>query len=140
MVNLDVVRSANAALVKSQPLVAVFIGGTSGIGEFTVKALARTHGETGQGLRLYIIGRNASAAEATFSECRAVCPRGQFIFVQADNLALLNDVDEVSSKFMDIEKREGPKDGKPRIDLLVMSTGSAIFAPRNGISRRGNWY
>ena len=46
MVKLDLVKSSNAELV-TQPLVAVFVGGTSGIGSYTVKTLARTHGKTG---------------------------------------------------------------------------------------------
>ena len=136
MVQLDVVRSCNSTLVTTQPIVAVFVGGTSGIGQFTAQALAATHSKQGKGLRLYIVGRNASAAEKTVTECKTVCPEGDFRFVQAKDLALMNDVDSVCDEIIRVE--EGIKargEGVARIDFLVLSQHyfPLIFEPRAGI-------
>ncbi len=69
MVQIDVVRSCISTLVKSQPLVTVFVGGTSGIGQYAIRALAATHSNQGKGLRVYIVGRNAEATEKTVADC-----------------------------------------------------------------------
>ena len=132
MVHLDVVRAANSALVKSQPLVAVFVGGTSGIGEQTIYALAATHAEKGKGLRLYIVGRNAAAAQKIISECTRLCPGGSFRFVQAKDLALLEDVDRICAEIIRIEEDENANGGTARVDLLVMSQALVNFQPRTG--------
>ena len=63
MVSFTHVLTTNAQLYQSQPLVAVFVGATSGIGQYSLKALARSHASSGKGLRAYIVGRNAAAAE-----------------------------------------------------------------------------
>ncbi|MCJ1309963.1 hypothetical protein MMC25_003624 [Agyrium rufum] len=132
MVKLDVVRSANAALVRSQPLVAVFIGGTSGIGEYTVQTLAATHGESGQGLRVYIVGRKAAAAEKTIAECLGVCPKGQFKFVQAGDLALLKEVDRVCTEVRRLEEEEESSQGigVARVDILVITAAYLTWEAR----------
>lgn len=132
MVRLDVVRAYNSALVKAQPLVAVFVGGTSGIGEQTIRALAATHSKQGKGLRLYVVGRNADAAQKTISECTRVCPRGYFRFVQAKDLALLEDVDKVCAEIIRIEEDENAKGGTAKVDLLVMTQALLNFQPRRG--------
>ncbi|KAI9790326.1 MAG: hypothetical protein M1835_001049 [Candelina submexicana] len=133
MVQLDIVRSCNADLVKTQPLVAVFVGGTSGIGEFAIRSLAAVHGKQGKGLRLYIVGRNSSAAEKTISECKGVCPQGDFRFVKAKDLALLNDVDRVCDEIIRIEKDIEANGGFARVDLLVTSQHyfPLTFEPRS---------
>ncbi|MCJ1284588.1 hypothetical protein MMC26_003921 [Xylographa opegraphella] len=135
MVQIDRVRSCNSTLVKTQPLVAVFVGGTSGIGENTIRALAAAHSDQGKGLRLYIVGRNAEAAKKIIAECVHVCPRGQFRFVQAGDLALLKDVDHVCSDITRMEEEENAKGGHGRVDLLVMSHHyfPLLFQPRTGI-------
>jgi NAD(P)-dependent dehydrogenase (short-subunit alcohol dehydrogenase family) len=96
MVSLDIVKSANAALIKSQPLVAVITGGTSGIGEHTIRTLAATHGREGKGLRVYVVRRKESVAKSIISYCLNMCPAGDFCFVQAGDFSLLKDVDRVS--------------------------------------------
>ena len=134
MVQIDVVRSCNSSLVKTQPLVAVFVGGTGGIGEFTIRALAATHADQGKGLRLYIVGRNADAAKKISSDCAQICPGGQFRFVQAQDLALLTDVDRVCAEIIQSEENEGANSGNARVDLLVMSQAFTLFQPRKGTS------
>lgn len=134
MVALDVVRSCNATLVKTHPLVAVFVGGTAGIGEYSVRALAATHGKDGKGLRLYIVGRNASAAEKIINGCTQDCPAGQFQFIKADNLSLLKDVDRCCDEIIKAERNAKSDGGPPRVDLLVCSQGVISFAPRKGLT------
>lgn len=134
MVSLNLVKSENTALVQKQPLVAVFIGGTSGVGRNTIISLTTTHGSNGKGLRAYIIGRNAKSAEEIITQCQTLCPSGQFIFIQASNLALLAEVDVVCAELLKREEKEASvSGGTARIDILVMT--QAIFKPwdaRNG--------
>ncbi|KAG8628108.1 hypothetical protein KVT40_003981 [Elsinoe batatas] len=133
MVSYDKVREANAALVASQPLVAVFFGGASGIGAYVFAQLAATHGTTGRGLRAYIVGRNAQAAAANIAEARRVCPEGSFHFVQAKDLALLKGVDEACAEVERLERDNAGCDnvvGGPRIDLLYMSQALFGWLPR----------
>ena len=134
MVQIDAVRSSNSLLVKSHPLVAVFVGGTSGIGEYTVKALA-THAKQGQGLRLYIVGRNADAAEKTISDCTRLFPEGDFRSVKAGDLALLRDVDLVCAEIMRMEE-ESFTGGPARVDLLVLTQAYFSFDARKGMEHR----
>lgn len=119
MVRLNDVKAANSALARKQPLVAVFVGGTAGIGEYTVRALTQ-HAANGPGLRLYLVGRKLSAAEALITECRAKFPAGEYHFVKAHDLALLKDVDRVSAEIVRLERE---RTDNPRIDVLVMSQG-----------------
>ena len=135
MVQMDVVRASNSSLVKSHPLVAVFVGGTSGIGEYTIKALAATHAKQGQGLRLYIVGRNADAAEKTISDCTRVCPEGDFRFVKAGDLALLKDVDSVCAEIVRMEEGSA-KGGAARVDLLLLTQAYFSFDSRIGMGHR----
>jgi len=134
MVNLKLVDSSNETLVAKQPLVAVFVGGTSAIGAHTIRTLAATHGETGKGLRAYIVGRNAKAAEDIISECQKSCPFGRFQFIRANDLALMKDVDAVCTTLIETEEKEAAAAGTtPRIDILVQSQATfKPFDPRNG--------
>ncbi|CAJ2511943.1 Uu.00g075680.m01.CDS01 [Anthostomella pinea] len=71
-------------------LVAVFVGGTSGVGEYTVKAFAKYAPSP----RVYIIGRSQEAADPIIQECQQLNSGGQFEFIQAD-VSLLNTIDDV---------------------------------------------
>lgn len=129
---LEAVRTANAAFLSRRSLVAVFTGGTSGIGEFTIRALAR-HAAKGRGARIYIVGRNQMAAD-TIAADYALHKNVQFRFVRADDLSLLKDVDRCCEKIIKLETQES-KEGPPHIDLLVMSHADLYF----GGKRRGGW-
>jgi hypothetical protein len=131
MVALSIVQSSNASLVATQPLVGVFVGGTSGIGMHTIRALAATCGKEGKlPLRAYIIGRNAKAAEEIISYCQT----GQFHFIRPNDLALMKEIDLVCADLILNEEKEAKAaGGTPRIDMLVLT--QAIFKPwdpRNG--------
>jgi NAD(P)-dependent dehydrogenase (short-subunit alcohol dehydrogenase family) len=131
MVQLKVVHAQNEALCTKQPLTAVFVGGTSGIGEYAVRALASAHGTSGQGLRLYIVGRNEATARNIISDCQKSCPAGQFNFVHANDLTSIKDVDRVCSELVKVEETNvGGNTAK--IDLLVMTQGTLYFDGRRG--------
>lgn len=135
MVNLDVVRACGNALVKKQSVTAVFVGGTSGIGEYSLRALASTHGTSGHGLRVYLVGRNEASAKKIIADCRKVCPSGEFHFVRASDLASLREVDRVCKEIVSAE--EASASGKPAcVDLLVLT--QAYFAFGGKLERQGN--
>ena len=132
MVQLEEVRRCNSALVENHPLVAVFVGGTSGIGEQAIRALAAAHSDKGKGLRLYMVGRNAEVAKNIISDCTRDCPDGIFRFVQVTDIALLKNVDKACAEIKKTEEDENS--GTARVDLLVMSQALLNFAPRTGTS------
>ncbi len=145
MVNIKTVQAANAAVATDRsagrPFVAVFLGGTTGIGSYGLKALAKTHGEAGaaqsRGLRAYVVGRRAS--DTLMAELRRLCPFGTFAFVQAKDLGLLADVDRVCAAITGAETAAAAADATPhvpKIDLLVESQGVLAFAGRSGESLR----
>lgn len=135
MVRLDTAREANEKVVSGSDLVAVFVGGTSGIGEYTPRALANLASKTNQGLGLqvYLVGRNEAAADGILSDCRKLCPMGTFTFMKAENLALLRDVDKCCEEIMRLEKERGDVGESPaKVDILVMSQAVLHFGPRKG--------
>ena len=129
MVKVNTLRISNTALVQSQPLVTVFFGGTSGIGHYTLRAFATAAATGNQPFRAYIVGRNAKATEDNISECRGICPHGQFKFVKAEDLSLIQDVDRVCAEIIRLEEHDSQD---PRIDYLMMCQGGSIFLPRKG--------
>ncbi|THW42694.1 hypothetical protein D6D21_05722 [Aureobasidium pullulans] len=106
----------------ARPLTAVFVGATSGIGEYTIRSLAAHYGKSTQGLCLFLVGRNRTAASAILSDCRKLCPSGEFHFVQASDLSLIRDVDVACEEIKKLVDESGASKGAVAcIDLLVMS-------------------
>lgn len=138
MVNMDTIHALNRDLVQRQPLVAVFAGGSGGIGALSLKALASTVGKLeGKGLRVYIIGRNASAAQEVIAECRELCPAGQYHFIGINDYALIKDVDAACEELVQTETRNAAlADERARIDYLMLSHGGPLFLPRQGLFRQ----
>jgi NAD(P)-dependent dehydrogenase (short-subunit alcohol dehydrogenase family) len=145
MIPISLVNTTNTRLVNTYSLIAVFVGATSGIGAYSVHALAAAHGTHGRGLRIYLVGRNEQAAKKIFAGCKEVCPNGQFVFVHAKDLALLKNIDSVSEEILALEKAREEKEnldgagaatklGRARIDFLVMTQGVVYFDGRRGIS------
>jgi NADP-dependent 3-hydroxy acid dehydrogenase YdfG len=68
MVSLTAVQASNACIPTTLPsgLVAVFVGATSGIGEYTLKELARFARQP----RIYNIGRSQQASDRIAVECK----------------------------------------------------------------------
>src|SRR3569833_1721949 len=82
MVSLSEVIASNGRVAKSLPsgLVAVFVGGTSGVGEYTVKAFARYATKP----CVYIIVRSQDTATHNNHENQKTNPDGTFEFIKAD--------------------------------------------------------
>ena len=116
MVSLDDIRLSLDTLAR-RSLVAVFVGGTSGIGEATLKALCSRGNH-----RVYIVGRNKSAATSIITSCRDSNPNCQVEFLQQD-VSLLRDIDRLCEA---LSQRESA------IDLLFMSQGYLSVRGRNG--------
>jgi NADP-dependent 3-hydroxy acid dehydrogenase YdfG len=92
MVSLSQVQASNALISSTFPtqLVALFVGGTSGIGEITLKKFAQYSHQP----RVYFVGRSHDAAQRIIAECKTLNPGGEFIFLKAD-VSLIRVVDEV---------------------------------------------
>ena len=86
MPSLAVARQSNAKLSPPTTPVAIFIGGTSGIGHATAQALAR---HLKGNVHLVIVGRNRAAAEALFATLPRA-PTSQYEFAPCDAGLLRN--------------------------------------------------
>jgi len=111
MIPLNLVKASNATLLQSLPpgIVAVFVGGTSGVGEVTLKLFAKNSVRP----RLYIVGRSHEAAERIIAECRIVNPEGEYTFIQK-SLDLMKNWEELSNEIKSKEKA---------LNLLFLSAG-----------------
>ncbi|CAD0027549.1 unnamed protein product [Aureobasidium pullulans] len=119
---------------KARPLTAVFVGATSGIGEYTIRSLAAHYGKSTQGLCLFLVGRNKTAASAILSDCRKLCPSGEFHFVQASDLSLIRDVDVACEEIKKLVGESSTSKGAVAcIDLLVMSHADFHIGGRRGM-------
>ncbi|KAK8133786.1 hypothetical protein PG984_005798 [Apiospora sp. TS-2023a] len=127
MVKLTEVKTLNAALLAEsgrRSLVGVFLGGTSGIGHMTARALASTAQQAGSAPpRIYLVGRSEQRGEEIVEELRELCPAGTYRFVRAADLSLMACVDEVCAEITRLEGREE----EPRIDYLMTSQGVLYF-------------
>lgn len=114
MVSLEEVHASNACVASELPsgLIAVFVGATSGIGEYTLKQFAK-HARRP---RIYFVGRSKEAGERIATECKASNPEGSFTFIRAD-VSLIRTVDEVCN---DIKHKEDV------INLLFLSAGVIV--------------
>jgi NADP-dependent 3-hydroxy acid dehydrogenase YdfG len=117
MVLLSEVTASNKRIPSTFPngLVAVFVGGTSGVGEYTLKALAKYAGKIK--LRVYIVGRSQDAASRIIDECKQLNSSGEYEFIAAD-VSLLNSVDEVCRQV---------KSKEIAINILFETQGSMAF-------------
>ncbi|KAN0090007.1 hypothetical protein V8E51_018586 [Hyaloscypha variabilis] len=120
MVSLSVVQASNASIPTTLPsgLVAVFVGGTSGIGEYTLKEFARLSRQP----RIYNVGRSQQASDRIAAECKKLNADVQYTFIQAD-VSLIRSVDAVCEQIRDKEKA---------INLLILSAGTLI----NGVKTK----
>lgn len=121
MVGLTQVRSSNSALNSRNPhFVAVFVGGTSGIGEYTAKQLANSVKQP----TIHLVGRNPAAGSRIVEELKAANPNGSFNFIQSD-LSLLRNVDDVCAVI---------KNKEESIDLLFMTIGHLATSKKGSVS------
>ena len=114
MVSLTEVQSSNSLIPSALPsgLVAVFVGATSGIGETTLKQLAKHTRQS----HIYFIGRSQEAGDRIKAECKALNKEGEYAFIKAD-VSLIRVVDDICR---DIKSKE------QSINLLFLSQGSMV--------------
>ncbi|TVY89750.1 Oxidoreductase [Lachnellula willkommii] len=112
MVHLEAVQASNRriASIFGPGLVAMFVGGTSGVGETTLKQFAKHALRP----RVYLVGRSQEAASRIKAECKALNPEGEFIFIKKDT-SLLRNVDLVCDEIKSKEKS---------INLLFLTVGT----------------
>lgn len=117
MPSLSAARKANAAFSPSYTPVAVFVGGTSGIGQATAEAFARyTKGDA----HIVIVGRNRAAAEATFATLPTTS-KSKYEFLECD-VSLMKNVGATTKALVS---------SLPHLNFLMISSGSLPAFGRN---------
>ncbi|KAI9729243.1 MAG: hypothetical protein M1834_007035 [Cirrosporium novae-zelandiae] len=121
MVSIEAIRASNSKL-KNLPsgLVALFVGGTSGIGESTLKAFYSSTLKP----RVYFVGRNETAASRIIDELKQLNADGQATFLKKD-ISLIKNVDEVCEEM---------KTKESKLNLLFMTSGFLTMKGRNETS------
>lgn len=133
MPDLNIIRPAIGQLSKGQPIVAVLVGGTTGIGSYVAKSLARAFAHDGSKLRVYIVGRNATRAADVIAQGRNISAGSDWRFIQATDLALISEVDKSCTDIIR-QETESPFHGTPSIDLLYISHCYPILKERTSKS------
>ncbi|THY11169.1 hypothetical protein D6D02_05920 [Aureobasidium pullulans] len=112
MVTIEQVRASNAQISKSLPagLVAVFVGGTNGVGEVTIKQFVKHTIRP----RVFLVGRSKEAGNRIIAECKAINPDGIYVLILKE-LSLLKNVDEVCKEILAQETH---------INLLFLTIGT----------------
>ncbi|KAI0705059.1 hypothetical protein C8T65DRAFT_809887 [Cerioporus squamosus] len=125
---LTAARAANAAFAPAYFPIAVFVGGTSGIGRACAEAFARyTKGNA----HIVIVGRNKSAADEIIASFpKPTKPEAKHEFVSCDAF-LMRNVQATTTSF---------RERLPKINFLVLSPGLANLRGRDetaeGIDKR----
>jgi NAD(P)-dependent dehydrogenase (short-subunit alcohol dehydrogenase family) len=118
MVAISEVRAQNATLTTLPAnLVAIFVGGTSGIGFFTAREFVRSTVSP----NVYLIGRNAAEAGRIIEELKSINSSSQVSFIQKD-ISLLKNVDEACSEIKSKEKV---------VNILFMTCGYLTMKGRD---------
>ncbi|KAH8423409.1 uncharacterized protein LDX57_001170 [Aspergillus melleus] len=118
MVSLKAVQAHNATLKSlGAGLVGVFVGGTSGISLSTALAFARYSLSP----KIYLIGRNQSAADDAITSIRSINPSAKTTFLQSD-ISLLKNVDRVCADIAASERK---------VNLLFMTPGYMTLKGRD---------
>ncbi|KAI0355603.1 NAD(P)-binding protein [Trametes cingulata] len=128
MPSRNTARAANAAYSPSYLPVAIFVGGTSGIGRATAEAFARyTKGNA----HIIIVGRNKNAADELIASFpKPTVPDAKHEFVSCD-VALIKNIQATTSSLLT---------RLSKLNFLVLSAGQLSFKGREdteeGIERR----
>lgn len=96
MPSLSLIRASNAAFHSSYPPVAVFVGGTSGIGKAMVERFARSSKGNSS---IIIVGRNRAAAETIFASLPSPAASSAREFIQCD-ASLMSNVHKASQEIL----------------------------------------
>jgi len=115
MVSYTAVQASNSTIKTALPadLIAVFVGGTNGIGEYTLKQFAQHTVRP----RVYFVGRSQAAGDRIAEECSALNPTGVVTFIKRET-SLIRNVDELCQELKSREKT---------INLLFLTTGTLDF-------------
>lgn len=115
MVTLPEAIASNERIASALPpgLVAVFVGGTSGVGEYTLKAFVKYALIP----RVYLVGRSQESADRIIRECTHLNSGGKFEFIKAD-ISLLKNVDDVCNQL---------KSKETKINILFETQGTMAF-------------
>lgn len=119
------IQASNARIdPTSYPRTAVFVGGTSGVGEAAIQELVKVGAANQLPIRIYIIGRKESAERTNNSidKLKAQNPHAELIFIQG-NVSLLADVKRLCTEIKQKEKL---------LDLLFLSAGYSPMGGREG--------
>jgi len=118
MVSLQEVRDELKTIKRLGPdLVAVFVGGTSGIGEGTAREFVRYSLRP----RIYLVGRSQEQADKLKTEFQSINSDCQTHFIQGD-VSLLRNVDRVCQEI---------KASEEKINLLFLSAGMLTMKGRD---------
>ena len=122
MVNIKDVRISNANFTANpQGMVALSVGGTSGIGKGTLKQFAKQANSP----KVYIVGRSKPAAIPLLNELQTLNPQGNFIFIESE-ISLIKNVDAVCKEIKETEQK---------LDFIFLSPGFMTFEGRQGESK-----
>lgn len=114
---LTQVREWNSSLKSTHSdFVALFVGGTSGIGKHTAIKLTSFIPNPS----IYIVGRNEAAGAQVLEELKAANPNGSYAFIPADTSDLRN----VDKACQELSKHTHT------LDLLFLSTGTLAIRKR----------
>jgi NADP-dependent 3-hydroxy acid dehydrogenase YdfG len=119
MVWLKDIRLSNDAFKASKKhVVALFVGGTSGIGKGTLIQLAK-HAPAPT---VYIVGRSKKSTTPLLEELKSLNPEAHFIFLETE-VSLIKNVDAVCKEI---------RANETKLDLLCMSAGYLSLDGRKG--------
>jgi NAD(P)-dependent dehydrogenase (short-subunit alcohol dehydrogenase family) len=135
MVHIEKVRDANERCLGEMmdDCTAVFVPGTTGIGEYALLRLARIRGRHNKGLYVYLVARSQEKAESVIARCKELCPNAEFCFIMTKDIALLSEVDRACQEIRKKEE-ERKRGSKSAIDILLLSPGKIEIGPRIGES------
>jgi NAD(P)-dependent dehydrogenase (short-subunit alcohol dehydrogenase family) len=121
MPNIQTIQEGIAQLLQGPALVVALTGGTTGIGSYVARTLARTFAKNGSNLRVYIVGRNAERAEELLKYGRETSSGSDWRFVRVSDLSLMSEVDQGSKEIIRQEEEAPFAGGPARLDVLYMS-------------------
>ncbi|KAF4972264.1 hypothetical protein FSARC_1161 [Fusarium sarcochroum] len=121
MVSFNEIQASNTLINSAgiaTPYVAVFVGGTSGIGKNTIKALISTNAS----IKVYLIGRkSAEKPTALFiEELQRINSKAEIVWIEGE-VSLLAETKRICDVI---------RSNESRVDLLFLSTGYAPFGTR----------
>ena len=126
MVSLKDLRASNARFKENTTpgMVALFVGGTSGIGKGTLIELAKNANAP----RVYLVGRSKASATPLLNELERLNPKGTFTFIETE-ISLIKNVDRVCDEI---------KAKEQKIDMISLSISYLTFEGRQGTLNYGS--